>query len=78
MTVEKTFMLDEKVIVFRTGDTIMAAAKRAGHYIPHLCYHPDYPPHGSCRLCSVRVGKRLVSACTWPATERAASGERNR
>jgi len=35
--------------------------------VPHLCWHPDFPPHGSCRLCLVRVGDRPVAACTTPA-----------
>ena len=27
----------------------------AGHYIPHLCYHPEFKPHGSCKVCTVEV-----------------------
>ncbi len=38
-------------------------------YIPHLCWHPDFPPHGSCKLCSVKVNGRICSACTFPAAE---------
>lgn len=61
------FKLDGKSIPCRRGDTIMDAALRAGEYIPHLCHHPEFTPHGSCRLCIVRVDGRQVSACTQPA-----------
>ncbi len=29
--------------------------RAAGVYIPHLCYHPEFKPHGSCKLCTVEV-----------------------
>jgi len=45
----------------------MQAATRAGRYIPHLCWHPDFAPHGSCRLCIVKAGGRTGAACTLPA-----------
>ena len=44
----------------------MQAALAAGLYIPHLCYHPEFKPHGSCKVCT-REGQRplgrLVHAC---------------
>ncbi len=64
-----TFMLNGQPISFREGDTVMLAATRADVFIPHLCYHPEYQPHGSCRLCMVEINDRFVSACTWPASE---------
>jgi len=45
----------------------MEAAADAGIYIPHLCWHPDYKPHGSCKLCTVKVNGRYAAACTTPA-----------
>lgn len=63
------FRLDGKEIPFSPGQTILEAAAAAGEYIPHLCHHPDYAPHGSCRVCVVKVGSRLVSACTAPAAD---------
>ncbi|MCK7508567.1 MAG: 2Fe-2S iron-sulfur cluster-binding protein [Desulfobacterales bacterium] len=33
----------------------MQAALAAGRYIPHLCYHPEFTPHGSCKVCTVKV-----------------------
>ncbi len=63
------FTLDGQNIPFEPGQTIMEAAMAAGVYIPHLCWYPEYEPHGSCKLCSVKVNGRLCSACTFPAAE---------
>ena len=65
----KTFTLDGKVIPFEEGETIMEAAAAAGVYIPHLCHHPEFKPHGSCKLCTVNIGGRLGAACTNRAAE---------
>ena len=69
MSTGKSFLLDGKEIPFTPGQTIMDAALAAGEYIPHLCHHPDYVPHGSCRVCLVKVRGRPVSACTAPAAD---------
>jgi [NiFe] hydrogenase diaphorase moiety small subunit len=65
----KTFTLDGKTIPFEEGETIMEAASAAGVYIPHLCHHPEFKPHGSCKLCTVNIGGRLGAACTNRAAE---------
>ncbi|MDD5295945.1 MAG: 2Fe-2S iron-sulfur cluster-binding protein [Rhodocyclaceae bacterium] len=67
---EGNFTLDGEDIPFQEGQTIMQAAMAAGKYIPHLCYHPEFKPHGSCKLCTVRVNGRATASCT----QRAASG----
>jgi [NiFe] hydrogenase diaphorase moiety small subunit len=59
-----TFLLDGEEIPFTPGQTLIQAAKAAGKYIPHLCWHPDFAPHGSCKLCTVKVNGRFGSACT--------------
>jgi [NiFe] hydrogenase diaphorase moiety small subunit len=59
-----TFLLDGKSVVFAPGDTLLQAATNAGHYIPHLCWHPDFSANGSCRLCTVHVNGRSGAACT--------------
>lgn len=64
-----TFKLDQQEITFNPGDSILQAASRAGVYIPHLCYHPEFSPHGSCRVCVVSINGRYVSSCTTPAAE---------
>ena len=63
------FLLDGQVISFEAGQTVMEAAQQAGVYIPHLCHHADFKPHGSCKLCTVLVNGRPSSACTMPASE---------
>jgi len=67
----KTFLLDGCPVPFEDGQTIMDAALAAGIYIPHLCHHPDYPPQGSCKLCSVDIDGRRGAACTNRAYENA-------
>ena len=62
-----SFLLDGQPVPFEEGQTILEAARAAGRYIPHLCWHPDFPPHGSCKLCIVKVGGRHVSSCAAPA-----------
>jgi len=63
----ETITIDGKKIPFKAGQTIIEAATAAGVYIPHLCHHPDYKPHGSCKLCTVNVNGRHCSAYTFPA-----------
>jgi [NiFe] hydrogenase diaphorase moiety small subunit len=58
------FTLDGEDIGYTEGQTVMQAALAAGRWIPHLCYHPDFPAHGSCRLCVVKVNGHFVPACT--------------
>lgn len=62
-----TFILDGKVIPFEEGMTIMQAATQAKVFIPHLCYHPEFKPHGSCKLCTVKANGRQTASCTMRA-----------
>lgn len=66
---EKSFRMDGKAIPFEDGDTVMDAALRAGEYIPHLCHNPNFPPHGSCRVCVVDVNGKHLCSCTLEASE---------
>ena len=59
-----SFVLDGEDVPFQAGDTVIQAAQRAGHYIPHLCWSPEFAPHGSCRVCTVKVNGRASAACT--------------
>ena len=63
-----TFTLDGVDVPFAAGETILGAARRAGRYIPHLCWHPDFEPQGSCRVCTVKVKGRPGAACTMHAS----------
>ncbi len=66
-----TFVLDGEEVEFGPGETILQAATRTGHYIPHLCWHPDFGAAGSCRICTVKVNGRTGASCT----VQAASGQ---
>lgn len=62
-----TLSIDGRPVAFAPGQTVLQAALAAGVYIPHLCFHPEFAPHGSCKLCTVTVDGRPVSACTTEA-----------
>jgi [NiFe] hydrogenase diaphorase moiety small subunit len=62
-----TFQLDGANVAFHEGQTVLQAALAAGQYIPHLCYHPEFKPHGSCKLCTVKVNGCTVASCTMHA-----------
>jgi NADH-quinone oxidoreductase subunit G len=65
--------VDGKVIEAKKGEMIIAAAERAGTYIPRFCYHPRMRPVGMCRMCLVQVvgprGPQLQPACFVPVAE---------
>ena len=61
------FRLDGTDVPFTPGQTVLQAALAAGRHIPHLCYHPEFRPHGSCKLCTVKVNGLHATACTLPA-----------
>ncbi|MGA8369509.1 MAG: 2Fe-2S iron-sulfur cluster-binding protein, partial [Acidimicrobiales bacterium] len=62
-----TFTLDGRQVTGRKGEMIIAAAERAGTFIPRFCYHPRMKPVGMCRMCLVEVsgprGASLQPAC---------------
>ena len=59
-----SFLLDGDEIPFSPGETVLEAATRAGRHVPHLCWAPGFAPHGSCRVCLVKLGTRTVAACS--------------
>ena len=61
--------IDGKTITANPGQTILKAAEAVGIYIPRLCAYKDLIPHGSCRVCSVRVNGRVQAACVQTVTE---------
>jgi [NiFe] hydrogenase diaphorase moiety small subunit len=65
--IPNAFNLDGERIRFEPGETILQAALKAGHFIPHLCANPEFTPHGSCKLCIVVVNNRTGSACVMKA-----------
>ncbi len=62
-----TFTLDGKTIPFCEGQTIIQAAMVAGEYIPHLCFNPEFKPHGSCKICTVNINGKESASCTQQA-----------
>lgn len=62
-----TFEFDGQPVPVQPGDTILQAAQRAGHELPHLCWHAEVSPSASCRLCTVLADGRPVPACVTPA-----------
>ena len=66
---EIKFTIDGKECRGQSGQTIVEAAKANGVYIPVLCQSEGLKPSGSCRICTVRVGGRYMSACTQPISE---------
>ena len=64
MNERPTFVLDGAEVPFEPGQSLLQAALAAGHYIPHLCYHPDFEPHGSCKLCTATTAGHTVTSCT--------------
>jgi [NiFe] hydrogenase diaphorase moiety small subunit len=64
-----TFELDGQPVTFTPGQSLLEASLAAGVFIPHLCHHPDFEAHGSCRLCTVKVNGRPAASCTTPAQD---------
>jgi [NiFe] hydrogenase diaphorase moiety small subunit len=62
-----TFKLEGEDVPFDPGQSILQAALAAGKHIPHLCYHPEFRPHGSCKLCTVKLNGHSATSCTTPA-----------
>jgi NADH-quinone oxidoreductase subunit G len=62
-----SFTLDGREVTAHKGELLIAAAERAGTYIPRFCYHPRMDPVGMCRMCLVDVtgprGDTLTPAC---------------
>ncbi|HEY3396617.1 MAG TPA: NADH-dependent [FeFe] hydrogenase, group A6 [Armatimonadota bacterium] len=65
---EFTITINDKEVPAREGMTVLEAAQAAGFKIPTLCYHPDLPAMGACRVCLVEIEKErsLQPACSFP------------
>jgi formate dehydrogenase (NADP+) alpha subunit len=55
---ETKLTIDNLEVLVPEGTMILEAARKAGSYIPALCYHPDLKPIGSCKLCIVSAEGR--------------------
>lgn len=63
------FTIDGKECTAEKGASILAAAKANGIFIPTLCHVDGVTPRGSCRVCTVKVNGRMMTACTTPVTD---------
>ena len=63
------FSIDGTQVEAERDQTILEAAEANGIYIPRLCFMKGLIPHGSCRVCTVKVNGRFMSACTQPVND---------
>jgi len=65
-----TVTIDGCKVEVEKDATILDAAKKAGIWIPTLCYHEAVSCDASCRLCMVELDRgewrQLVTACNYP------------
>ncbi len=87
---EINLTINGKEVTASTGELVIAAAERAGVYIPHFCYHPRMSSVGMCRMCivdidtgrgpalqpscMVQVSANMVVDTTSPQTQKAQDG----
>ncbi len=66
-------VIDGRTVEARKGEMVIAAAERAGIYIPRFCWHPRMKPVGMCRMCLVEIdspkGMMLQPSCYVPVKE---------
>ncbi len=65
------FTINGQPVIANKGETILQAARKAGFYIPTMCYLEKTTPCASCRLCVVETDKTdgLILSCQTPPTE---------
>jgi len=65
-----TIVIDGRTVEVPEDVNVLQAALATGTYIPHLCYHPDLPVAGQCRLCLVEIeGRGFAAACQVPVSD---------
>lgn len=68
-----TITIDGETVETTQGTSVLAAALEAGICIPNLCYLPETPPTGACRVCIVEVEShgrtKMTASCTLEAKE---------
>jgi hypothetical protein len=64
-------LIDNIEVEVEPGSVIIQAAKKAGKYIPHFCYHEGLSIVGQCRMCFVEIEgqKKLATACSTPVAD---------
>ena len=51
---------------FPKGLNAVEAARRAGKFVPHYCYHPKLSIAGNCRMCLIETGAPKMDASRAP------------
>ena len=66
-----TLTVDGQEVTVPDGATILDAARKAGIYIPTLCFDTFLKPYGACRMCVVEVERapKPLSSCNTMAME---------
>ena len=66
-------IIDDIAVEITAGTTVIEAAKQAGIWIPHFCYHPALGSVGACRVCAVKMlegpVKGIQMSCLLPAQD---------
>jgi len=62
--------IDGKALQVAEGSMVIDAARQAGLYIPHFCYHKKLSIAANCRMCLIQVEKapKPLPACATPVT----------
>ena len=62
--------IDGRRLEVAEGTMIIEAARGAGIYVPHFCYHPKLSIAANCRMCLVHVEKapKPLPACATPVS----------
>jgi predicted molibdopterin-dependent oxidoreductase YjgC len=69
MDTQKTLIINDQEVTFKSGETILEAARRNHIDIPTLCHLKGATPTGACRVCLVEVegARTLMASCATPA-----------
>jgi len=69
MNQQLKFKIDDIIVSAEKGQTIVEAAKQNGVYIPTLCNFEGAKPKGCCRMCTIKINNRYMTACTTPVAD---------
>jgi len=61
--------IDDQPVEVADGTSVLDAARSVDIHIPTLCWHPDQPIKGNCRICLVEADGRLAPACATQVSE---------
>ncbi|MFC1504523.1 2Fe-2S iron-sulfur cluster-binding protein [Spirochaetota bacterium] len=62
--------IDGTVVEVEQGQAVLDAVRKAGIWLPTLCYNPAISSSGACRICTVELDRgewrQLITACNYP------------